>query len=681
MQAEFGQFLLVLAFFMSLALAVFPMVGSFTRHSFLLNSAKPLTYLIFASLFGSFLCLEYAFLIDDFSVTYVAQHSNSLLPVYYKITGVWGGHEGSFLLWVLILSGWMLAVAIKTQQFPLVRYARVLAVLGLISSGFVSFLLFTSNPFTRTLPFFPVDGADLNPLLQDFGMIFHPPMLYMGYVGFAVAFSFAIAALIEGKWDADWARLTRPWAIGAWSFLTGGIALGSWWAYYELGWGGWWFWDPSENASFMPWLAGTALIHSLAVTDKRDSFKRWTLALSLTTFSLSLLGTFIIRSGVLTSVHAFSNDPARGVFILAYIAVVIGVSLILFLFRSGKITRSVKFTVLSKDMFLLVNNILLLCAAFFVFFGTFYPLFAEAFGRKMSVGAPYFNAVFPWPMFILFAMLGVGPLLNWKQHDFSKLKSTLIKMGIVALICAIAATWMLGEFYLWVLGGLLLSLWIASSSFFFVMQSGKKSASVFEKIAAMSRASWGMVIAHIGVGVCLCGIVISSLHSVEKDLRIRTGQVVSVAGYQFELLKSEKVNGQNYIASRVSFNVSRDEEVIGILAPEKRFYLAGKQVMTEASIDAGIFRDIYISLGEPLDSSESVWGVRIYVKPFIRWIWMGAVFMALGGVIAALDRRFAKHKAKMAANVPSTDSPTVTSEPHPLAGNHSVSGKQSVTSN
>ncbi|WP_444998173.1 heme lyase CcmF/NrfE family subunit [Aliikangiella sp. IMCC44359] len=645
MQAELGQYLLVLSFFMSIALAIFPMIGSFSQQSLLLNSAKPLTYLIFASLLGSFFCLEYAFLVDDFSVAYVANHSNSLLPIAYKISGVWGGHEGSFLLWVLILSAWMLAVALKTQNFPLVRYARVLSVLGLIATGFISFLLFTSNPFLRTLPFFPIDGADLNPLLQDFGMIVHPPLLYMGYVGFAVSFAFAIAALIEGQWDSNWARLTRPWAIAAWSCLTGGIALGSWWAYYELGWGGWWFWDPSENASFMPWLAGTALIHSLAVTDQRDSFKGWTLALALTTFSLSLLGTFIIRSGVLTSVHAFSNDPERGVFILAYLVVVVGSSLALFLFRSGKIRKKVKFTMLSKDMFLLLNNILLICAAFVVFFGTLYPLLAEAFGRKLSVGAPYFNAMFPWPMYMLFTLLGIGPLLNWKRHDFSQLKMVLVKLFVVSCVTALAATLLLGEFYLWVFSGLMLSIWVASSSCFFVFNKGKNQPGV-GAFSKLSRANLGMVIAHIGIAITLVGVVISSLHSVEKDLRVKVGQTVTVADYDFTLIRSEKVNGKNYIASRVSFDVRSDGESIGILAPEKRYYLAGKQVMTEASIDAGILRDVYVSLGEPLDDNRQVWGVRIYVKPFIRWIWMGAVFMAIGGIIASLDRRFAKMKTR-----------------------------------
>jgi len=644
MQAELGQYLLILAFFMSISLAIFPMLGTFIGTRSLVFSAKPLTYLVFASLFGAFLCLEYAFYIDDFTVTYVAKHSNSMLPLAYKLTALWGGHEGSFLLWVLTLSSWMFVVALKTQHFPILRYTRILSVMGFICCGFISFLLFTSNPFERTLPFFPIDGADLNPLLQDFAMIVHPPMLYMGYVGFAVAFAFAIAALIEGRWDASWARRTRPWAIAAWVCLTLGMALGSWWAYYELGWGGWWFWDPSENASFMPWLAGTALIHSLAVTDKRDSFKGWTLALSLITFSLCLFGTFLIRSGVITSVHAFSNDPERGVFILSFLGVVVGASIILFLTRAGNIRKKVEFNFFSKDMFLLLNNILLVSATFVVFYGTIYPLVAEAFGRKLSVGAPWFNAVFPWPMFILFLLLGIGPLLNWKKHDFSRLKGVLIKLAIISFAAALAATFMLGDFYLWVLSGLFLSLWIASSSFFFLSQTTRHATGLSAKFNKLSRANLGMVIAHLGMAVTLVGVIVSSLHSVEKDLRVAVGKSVSVGGYEFKMLKSEWVKGENYEASRVSFDIFDQSGHIATLAPEKRYYLAGKQIMTEASIDPSLWRDVYVSLGEPLDNTRNVWAVRIYVKPFIRWIWLGALFMGIGGVIAILDRRFAVNK-------------------------------------
>lgn len=662
MQAEFGHYLLVLAFFMSVALALFPLMATFNGNRSLVLTAKPLTYLIFASLLGSFFCLSYSFLIDDFTVTYVATHSNSLLPLQYKISALWGGHEGSLLLWVLILSGWMLAVAIRAQHLPLLSYVRVLSVMGWICVGFTAFMLFTSNPFTRTLPAFPVDGADLNPLLQDFGLIVHPPLLYMGYVGFAVSFAFAISALIEGEWNARWARWVRTWTIAAWICLTLGIALGSWWAYYELGWGGWWMWDPVENASFMPWLAGTALIHSLAVTDKRDSFKGWTLALSLTTFSLSLLGTFLVRSGILNSVHAFSNDPHRGLFILVFIGIVIGISIVLFVWRSGKVTQSVNFSLFSKDVFLLLNNILLIGALFTVFVGTLSPLLWEVFGYKISVGAPYFNFYFPFSVYPLFLLLGIGPLLNWKKHDFNKLKGLLIKLLLIALAVSLAGTFVAGEFDLWVFSGLFLAIWIAASNGFFVVSStiSKKSAinkknavnkkSSTKKLNRLSATNIGMFFAHLGIAVTLAGVVVTSIHSVEKDLRVSVGQTVNVSGYEFTLVKSEWLNGPNYQASRVSFKVNQGDNDLGLLAPEKRYYLAGKQVMTEASIDAGLWRDVYISLGEPMDDARQVWEVRIYVKPLIRWIWLGAILMGLGGLIAMMDRRYKWRKSANAAN-------------------------------
>ncbi len=644
MQAELGHYLLVLTFFLSVSLAVFPLLGIYLRHNGLIHMAKPLSYLIFACLLGSFLCLIYSFLLDDFTVKYVASHSNSLLPVQYKVSAVWGGHEGSLLLWVFVLSGWLLAVALRAQHLPLLSYVKVLSVMGWIAVGFVSFLLFTSNPFERTLPFFAVDGADLNPLLQDFGLIIHPPLLYMGYVGFAVSFAFAISALIEGEWNSVWARWVRTWTIAAWACLTVGIALGSWWAYYELGWGGWWFWDPVENASFMPWLSGTALIHSLAVTDKRDSFRGWTLALSLTTFSLSLLGTFLVRSGIITSVHSFSNDPERGFFILIFMGIVIGISIILFVFRLDKMTQFAKFSLFSKDVFLLLNNIFLITATFIVFFGTLYPLLAEFFGRKMSIGAPYFNMLFPVAMYPLLLLMGIGPLLNWKNHDWSRIKFLLIKLAVIALVCAVAVTFMVGEFSLWVFSGLYLSIWVASSSGFFMLRKNKNNNRLISQVSRKNATNWGMFLAHIGMAITLTGVVVTSIHSVEKDLRVEVGQKVEIGGYQFKMLKSEWVDGPNYEASRVSFSVSSDTQNLGVLAPEKRYYLAGKQVMTEASIDPGLWRDVYISLGEPLDDKRQVWAVRIYVKPLIRWIWLGAIFMAVGGIIATLDRRYKRVK-------------------------------------
>lgn len=645
MHAEFGNYLLVLAFILSVALGVFPMLGASIKNDTLVATAKPLALLFFVAMLASFLCLVYAFLIDDFTITYVAQHSNSLLPTQFKVSAVWGAHEGSFLLWVFIFSGWVIAVALLGNNLPRYSYARVLSVLGLIAVGFSSFLLFTSNPFERTLPFFPVDGSDLNPLLQDFGLIIHPPLLYMGYVGFAVSFAFAITALIEGEWNATWARWTRPWTIAAWSSLTLGIMLGSWWAYYELGWGGWWFWDPSENASFLPWLSGTALMHSLAVTDKRNSFKRWALALSLSTFSLSLLGTFLIRSGVLTSVHSFTNDPERGRFILMFLAIVVGSALLLFLFRSSKVKTKVDFSIISKDMFLLLNNILFVTATFIVLFGTLYPLIAEAFGRKLSVGAPWFNSLFPGPMVALFLLLGVGPLLNWKKHNLDKLKKPLTIIALVSVSLSLIVNWLMGEFFGWVFVGLALSFWVSFSGLYYLAQLSKHKKTLREKLAQISYTYLGMTIAHIGVVVSLAGIVLTSFYSVEKDLRMENGQSSEINEYRFTMSNVELVDKENYQATRVTFDVYKDNQQIQTLYPEKRFYLAGRQIMTEADIDDAIARDLYVALGEALDETGQVWSVRIYVKPFIRLIWLGAILMALGGIFAMLDKRYRNLKS------------------------------------
>jgi len=650
MHAEFGHYLLYLALFLSIALSVFPMLGTFTKQDVFVATAKPLTLLFFFTMLASFVCLAYAFLIDDFTIKYVAQHSNSLLPDRFKISAVWGAHEGSFLLWILILSGWMFAVALFGTNLPKLNYARVLSVLGIISCGFVSFLLFTSNPFERMLPFFPIDGADLNPLLQDFGLIIHPPLLYMGYVGFAVSFAFAISALIEGEWNATWARWTRPWTIAAWSCLTLGVMLGSWWAYYELGWGGWWFWDPSENASLLPWLSGTALMHSLAVTDKRDSFKGWTLALSLTTFSLSLLGTFLIRSGVLTSVHAFTNDPERGRFLLMFLVIVVGSALLLYTFRAKKIRSKVDFSETSKDMFLLMNNILFITLTFIVFFGTLYPMIAEAFGRKLSVGAPYFNMLFPYPVALLAILVGIGPLLNWKHHDFSKLKNILVTVGVISLVISLLSIWVAGAFYGWVFAGLFLALWICLLGLYDLSRVTRHGKNWLDKLKKIRASFLGMLIAHFGVAVMIVGIVITTYYSVEKDLRMTVGDTHEIGGYRFEMLSIQDSSKENYQGTMVIFKVFKDEEMLFTMNPEKRYYLAGKQLMTEASINASLFRDLYVALGESLDNSGETWSVRIYVKPFIRWIWLGAIFMGFGGLISITDKRFKNLKATPSKN-------------------------------
>jgi cytochrome c-type biogenesis protein CcmF len=642
MHAEFGNYLLVFAFVISICLSIFPLVGAFRKKMILVYTAKPLAVLFFVSLLGSFICLVYAFLIDDFTITYVAQHSNSLLPNRFKVSAVWGAHEGSFLLWVLIFAGWTIAVALTGKHLPKMSHARILSVLGMIGFGFISFLLFTSNPFERTLPFFPIDGADLNPLLQDFGLIIHPPLLYMGYVGFAVSFAFAITALIEGEWNATWAKWTRPWTIAAWSSLTLGIMLGSWWAYYELGWGGWWMWDPSENASFMPWLCGTALMHSLAVTDKRNSFKGWTLGLALSTFSLSLLGTFLIRSGVLTSVHAFANDPTRGRFILFFLAFVVGSALLLFLFRSNKVKTKVNFSVFSKDMFLLLNNVLFISATFIVSFGTLYPLIADALGKKLSVGAPYFNSIFPIPMVILFVLLGIGPLLNWKKHDFSKLKMPLLKIFGLSIILSLLAAYLLGDFYLWVFAGLALSCWVTLSAFYNLTLISRYKKGFINKVASLNRAVIGMTMAHIGVVVTLAGIVLTSYYSEERDLRMALGESKEISGYNFKMKDVEKKIKENFEATIVTFEIYQNDKLFLTLKPEKRFYLAGREIMTEADIDWTLARDIYIALGESLDDKGHVWSVRIYVKAFVRLVWLGALLMGFGGIVSLLDRRYRK---------------------------------------
>ena len=648
MHAEFGNYLLIFAFFISISLGIFPLTGTFIKNRVLVYSAKPLAILFFIAMLSSFVCLVYAFLVDDFTLKYVAQNSNSLLPNRFKVGAVWGAHEGSFLLWTLIFSGWLVAIALIGKNLPAISYARVLSVMGLIGLGFVSFIIFTSNPFDRMLPFYPIDGADLNPLLQDFGLIIHPPLLYMGYVGFAVSFAFAVSALIEGEWNSTWAKWARPWTTAAWAFLTVGVALGSWWAYYELGWGGWWFWDPSENASVLPWLSGTALMHSLAVTDKRNSFKGWTLVLSLSTFSLSLLGTFLIRSGVLTSVHAFTNDPERGRFILFFMAIVVGSALLLFIFRSSKVKTRVDFSIVSKDMFLLVNNILLIFACFIVFFGTLYPLMADALGRKMSVGPPYFNMLFPIPVVLIFSLLGVGPLLNWKNQDFSKLKNALIQIAVLAVACSALATFFLGAFYWWIFGGLTLALWVALTSFYGLAKFTRHAEGLLNKMSRLTLAHIGMTVAHVGVSVLLVGVLITSYYSVEKDVRMETGQSQQIGDYRFKMIKVENITQDNYQASRGTFEVYKNSIFVTRLYPEKRFYLAGKQIMTEADIDAGITRDLYIALGESLSASGNVWSVRLYVKPFIRWIWSGALLMGLGGLIALSDKRYRKSKEKSA---------------------------------
>ncbi len=640
---ELGHFALILALCLSIVLAIFPMAGSLARTPRWVSMAKPVAWGQFVFTGISFACLVNAFLSNDFSVAYVAQHGNTLLPTIYKISAVWGAHEGSLLLWALILSSWTVAVASLTRNLPAEVLARVLSVMGMISIGFLSFLLFTSNPFERVFPV-PLEGGDLNPLLQDFGLAIHPPMLYMGYVGMSVAFSFAIAALIGGKLDATWARWSRPWTTVAWVFLTIGITLGSWWAYYELGWGGWWFWDPVENASFMPWLAATALIHSLAVTEKRGAFKRWTVLLSLLAFSLSLLGTFLVRSGVLTSVHSFAADPARGLFILVFLCIVIGGSLMLYAWRAPDVTSGGRFSMLSRETLLLGNNLLLVVITAFILLGTLAPLVYDAFGwGKISVGFPWFTAMFTIFTPFMIVLMGLGPLTRWKHHTAAELLRTFRLAVLVTLAAGVlVALPILHEGSIWAGLAVLLSVWLLSSLVLSLRQRYRNLASLqalLKNPAARGNGSYfGMVIAHLGVAVFIIGVTFVTQFDVEKDVRMTPGQSLEMAGYTFRFDGVQTVQGPNYRADQGNILVSRDGKEVTRLAPEKRTYTVQTKPMTEAGIDAGLMRDIYVSLGEGLGGGD--WSLRIYYKPLVRWIWLGGLMIAIGGMFAALDRRY-----------------------------------------
>jgi len=630
---ELGHFALILALFVSLTQGVVALLGAHHLRSDWMRFARPAATVAFLLTLLSYACLTWAFHVNDFSVAYVARHSNTHLPTAYRLAAVWGGHEGSLLLWALILTGWAGAVALRSRQLPEAMVARVLGVLGLVAVGFLAFILFTSNPFERLLPA-PAEGRDLNPLLQDPGLILHPPMLYMGYVGFSVAFAFAIAALIEGRLDAAWARWSRPWTTVAWVFLTLGIALGSWWAYYELGWGGWWFWDPVENASFMPWLVGTALMHSLAVTEKRGSFKNWTVLLAIAAFSLSLLGTFLVRSGVLTSVHAFATDPRRGVFILAFLVVVIGTSLALYAWRAPKVSLGGRFALASRETLLLVNNVLLVVAAGSVLLGTLYPLIIDALGLgKISVGPPYFNAVFVPIMLPLLLLIAAGPLVRWKRAEPRAAAQRLILPAVLALTGAALLPRAAGAWSLMAALGLGLAVWIAAAVIEQTvrrLQSGRPPA-----------AYWGMQLAHLGVAVFVVGVTMIEGYKTERDVRMAPGDTVSLAGYQLRFIGVHNQPGPNYLAARGEIELSRDGRVLRSLYPEKRQYFSSQMPMTEAAIDSNLTRDVYVSLGEALD--EGAWAVRVYHKPFVTWLWGGALLMALGGLIAALDRRYRLH--------------------------------------
>ena len=644
---ELGQLALIVALFVAVVLGIFPLSGVLLRNSRLMALARPAAFAQFATVAFSYTCLLHAFLNNDFSVRYVAEHSNTLLPTFYKVAAVWGGHEGSMLLWVLILTLWTVGVAIFSRRLPDEMVTTVLSVMGLISIGFLAFLLFASNPFERLLPALG-EGRDLNPLLQDPGMAFHPPMLYMGYVGFSVAFAFSIAALISGKLDAAWARWSRPWTTVAWVFLTLGIALGSWWAYYELGWGGWWFWDPVENASFMPWLVGTALIHSLAVTEKRGCFKNWTVMLAIMAFSLSLLGTFLVRSGVLTSVHAFATDPKRGIFVLVFLAVVVGASLLLFAWRAPKVGLGGAFQMFSRESLLLVNNVLLTVAGAAVLIGTLYPLFLDALDLgKISVGAPYFESIFVPLMAPMIVLMGLAPFARWKAASRSDFPISLWLGVLVSVVAAITLPIVMGNWSALAALGIFLGTWaILASLFVLLVRAGSLDGAGFSRLSCMSLAQWGMVVAHVGVGVFILGVTFVKAYESNSDVKMSIGDTTSVGGYVFTFKGINEVKGPNYIAARARIEVSRHGRIDRVMQPEKRIYSAQRMPMTEAAIDTGLFRDLYVSLGEPIDMET--WVVRIQHKPLVDWIWWGSLLMALGGCMAAADRRYrisAKAKA------------------------------------
>ena len=644
MMPEVGSFLLCLALGISLLLSVYPLWGAVRQDARLMGLARPLASGLFLCIAGAFLVLVHAFVVNDFTVAYVAANSNTLLPVYYRIAATWGAHEGSLLLWVLLLSSWTLLVAIFSRGMPQDALARVLAVMGMINLGFLLFIILTSNPFTRTLPDFPIDGRDLNPMLQDIGLIFHPPLLYMGYVGFSVAFAFAIASLMAGRLDTAWARWSRPWTTAAWVFLTIGIVLGSAWAYYELGWGGWWFWDPVENASFMPWLAGTALMHSLAVTEKRGTFKAWTVLLAITAFSLSLLGTFLVRSGVLVSVHSFASDPARGMFILAFLVIVIGSSLLLYAIKGGQVRSRVQNETWSRESFLLGNNVLLIAAMLVVLLGTLLPLVHKQLGLgSISVGEPFFNTMFSWLMAPFALMLGIGPLVRWRRDEPQKLWKRLALALVVTLASAILLPWLLQDrIEAMTVVGLLMSVWILVLTLMELHERATHRHSFFPGLRHLSRSHWGMVLGHIGVGVTVIGIAFSTQYSVERDVRMKAGDSIDIHSYHFVFRDVHNLQGPNYSGGVGIIDVSRNGKPEAVLHAEKRFYTAARTMMTEAAIDGGFTRDLYAALGEELDNGS--WAVRIYYKPFVRWIWFGGVFMAVGGLLCLLDPRYRSRK-------------------------------------
>ncbi|MDE8033986.1 heme lyase CcmF/NrfE family subunit [Actinobacillus equuli subsp. equuli] len=640
MIAELGNYGLALALGLSIFLAILPLIGAQKGNITLMSLARPMTWGMFLALTISFGSLFYLFAVNDFSVQYVVNNSNSTLPLKYRLSAVWGSHEGSLLLWIWLLALWAVSVAAFSRQMPEEAVARVLSIMGLISIGFLLFILFSSNPFARTFPNFPADGRELNPMLQDVGLIFHPPLLYMGYVGFSVAFAFAIASLMTGRLDTAWARWSRPWTMAAWVFLTLGIVLGSWWAYYELGWGGWWFWDPVENASLMPWIAGTALIHSLAVTEKRSTFKAWTVLLAILAFSLCLLGTFLVRSGILVSVHAFASDPTRGLYILAYLVLVIGGSLLLYAFQGSKIKSLDNYERYSRESMLLINNILLMAFLSVVFLGTILPLIHKQIGLgSISIGAPFFDQMFVILMVPFAFILGIGPLVKWRRDQISAIRTPVLISLVLMIVLGFALPYLFADrITATSVLGVMMAAIIVILSLYELHQRATHRHTFFSGIFKLSRSHWGMVLAHVGVAMTVFGIAFSQNFSIEKDVRMNVGDQVQILDYNFEFKGIKITDGANYQGGTAEIAITKNGHYEATLNAEKRFYNVSKMGMTEAAIDWGFSRDLYAALGEKLEDGS--WGVRLYYKPFIRWIWIGGLFMALGGLLCMMDKRY-----------------------------------------
>jgi len=627
---ELGHAALIVALQLALLQGFFGLAGAWRDNPGWMAMARGASVGQLLCVLVGFLALAWSFVVNDFSVMNVADHSSRHLPLQYRVTATWGSHEGSFLLWTLLLSGWTVAVAWQGRPLPADLHARVMGILGLLAFFFLAYLLFTSNPFMRLHPP-PANGSDLNPLLQDPGMVLHPPLLYMGYVGFSVAFAFAIAALISGRLDAAWARWARPWTLMAWTFLTLGIMIGSWWAYYELGWGGWWFWDPSENASLMPWLAGTALLHSLMATEQRNALRVWTVLLALLAFSLSLIGTFLVRSGVLSSVHAFALDPLRGLFILVFLCILIGSSLILFAKRAGSIKSAAQLHMVSRESALLTGNVLLLAALATVMLGTLYPLILDAFGGgKISVGPPYFNAVFVPMMVPVLLLLGLAPRMRWGEASLPDVLKQIRWQAVAAVAIGLALPLAFGDWRWQAALGLALAAWVILSTVTGLL--ARRLAS-----GGLPLSAWGMGTAHVGLAVGLIGMGLVSAYQSEKTVAMKAGDIAQLGAYEFMYQGAQEVPGPNYSAMRGTLELKKSGQTVGTLLPEKRIYVRSKMTMTEAAIRYGFSGDVYVAMGEPLP--DGVWSMQLYLKPFVGWLWGGALLMAAGGVLAAMGAR------------------------------------------